>query len=227
MNKLLKSIAFGALPILLFSSTLNATNKPQPFTTEELIAFCGGAEAGCIEVVRTYRHLSLESDQLTADNIIRFNATPNMTYNLAVKEVTDELTGRITKLENIKRIEFYALGGGFKKILQGLPQPEKLESMMISGVGANKHLGVLESFKNLETLLFGEDAGVTDEGLRHLQNLNLKKLRLTGNKAVTDEGVESIKKIRTLEYIGLQRTGLTDKGVAEIRESFPGAEVLY
>ncbi len=227
MNKLLKSIAFGALPILLFSSTLNASHQPQPFTTEELIAFCRG-QKGCIEGVRYDKELSLESTQLTDGNIIRFNATLNMAYSLGVFEITDELISMISQLNNITSMSFLAKErGDFHEVLQKLSSPEKLELISIGGAGEDKHLSVLKRFGNLKKLFFEKDSGVTDEGLRHLQNLQIEWLSLTDNKAVTDNGVNSIKKIRTLRKIGLRGTSITDEGGAKIRAALPRADVQY
>ena len=140
MNKLLKSIAFGALPILLFSSTLNASHKSQGFTTAELEAFCTGSP-GCIARVQKGNHLMLDlrdSTELIDDNAIsRFNATSNMSYTLGISEIPDKLISRISQLNNITGIDFIATGGGFQKILQVLPQPAKIQYMPHSSSKCN------------------------------------------------------------------------------------------
>ncbi len=223
MHKLLKSIAFGALPILLFSSTLNASHQPQPFAPEELVSFCKG-RLGCIHSVKKDDLLSLDAAQLIDGNIGRFNATLYMNYALDLEKITDGLINRISQLKKIKYIYFRVMDGDFHRLLS-IVHPANLTRIHIFDVGNNNHLSVLKRFNKLDNLRFGW--GVKDEGMEHLQNLKITYLGLTGNKGVTDASVDSIIQITTLEEIALKGTSITKMGVAKIRIAFSDAEIHY
>lgn len=68
--------------------------------------------------------------------------------------------------------------------------------------------------------------GITDEGLKSLENLpNLRKLHLENTK-ITDAGVAHLKKLQSLEYLNLYGTAVSDAGLTDL-QGLKNLKALY
>ena len=68
--------------------------------------------------------------------------------------------------------------------------------------------------------------GVTDEGLKSVENLpNLRKLHLENTK-ITDAGLSHLKNLKSLEYLNLYNTAVTDAGMTDL-QGLKNLKTLY
>lgn len=88
-------------------------------------------------------------------------------------------------------------------------------------------LRLLQAFQEELTVIGLEGTQVSDDGLRHLNDLSkLDNVDLT-NTGVTDTGLEILSKIKTLEYIHVEGTHVTIAGISRVRSALPNCEVVW
>ncbi|MBN2129568.1 MAG: hypothetical protein JW741_08725 [Sedimentisphaerales bacterium] len=161
------------------------------------------------------------------------------TLRCAGVQIPDEQlqhVAHLTGLHELDLCETNILGTGLRH-LQGL---NSLEKVYLAGthVGDNElaHLAVLPSLRSLslgetptndpgmvhvgkitslETLALS--AGITDEGLAHLENLtNLRRLSAT-NQGITDDGLAHLADMKQMQYLNLTNAQITDAGLVHLK----------
>ena len=84
-----------------------------------------------------------------------------------------------------------------------------------------KHLNNLTDFQKL--LLY--DTEITDDGLEHLDSLNnLQKLWLEDTR-ISDEGLKHLRSLESLKALTLYGTEVTEDGVKMLQESLPNCKI--
>ncbi|QEG24420.1 hypothetical protein [Mariniblastus fucicola] len=113
--------------------------------------------------------------------------------------------------EAIRKIE--AAGGRVMQI--SAADPTREVSFYLAGKSiADEHIKDLAAVENVVWLNLA-NTGVTNEGLKALTGLNLKKLHLE-KTGIGDSGLAHLKGLKDLEYLNLYATSVTDEGLKHL-----------
>lgn len=142
--------------------------------------------------------------------------------HLELKEGDLEKMAQAGNLKEL-RLEYTKVPKGDFVFLRKMHSMEWL--VMNSTDLTNEELQYIRNLHSLTILEIGENKGITDEGLSHLQNLDrLKTLYLSGT-SVTDEGISALQHLSTLKDLWLERTRVTQAGVSKLKQHLPACVI--
>jgi hypothetical protein len=171
---------------------------------------------------------TIYASKLNEANIDTFKLLVNMIVKLdRSDEKTLKLVGQLTNLKKIFTDQSVVSGITDASLAYLLKDMKNLEVLYIGNtLVTDAGLVHLKDLKNLIGLSL-VNTGVTDAGLTHLKDLiNLQDINLENTK-VTDKALIYLKGFKKLKYIMIDNTKITDAGAAELRKSFPNAEIYH
>lgn len=95
------------------------------------------------------------------------------------------------------------------------------------GPVADRHLQRIGELSQLETLYMASAFGVTDEGVRHLQDSTRLRMLNLRNSQLTNSGLRYLEDLYRLEELNVEGTQVTLDGVQRFQEMQPKCVVIH
>lgn len=148
-----------------------------------------------------------------------------------VSAILDLKFRTVTKIRALLQHESLYFRANEKTTLNELIAVSRVEALKILDLSDIRNLNsqkdkleAVGKFKSI-THLDINSSDLTDEGLKHLENLsNLQSLNLFGTQ-ITDKGLQHLQGLSNLQYLNLGWTNITDKGFKYI-QSLPNLKTL-
>ncbi len=212
----------------------------------------GVTNAGLRELSRLkhLQNVSLLNTSVTDAGMKMLATFPTLTYlTVGSSQIS---TAGIAALKDSKTIQMI----GFHEYLPDQAGIEVLETMQLRMISlslkdtTDNDLKSLSKLTKLYSLTIADSPQVTDDGLAHLSQLNLRTLRIsdatltdegvkhlskmeslnslwmTGEK-ITDGCVEHMKDLKNLRYVSLRKTSVTTEGTTKLKALLPSLRRIY
>lgn len=171
---------------------------------------------------------TIYASKLNEANIDTYKPLVNLSLKLdRSDEKTLKLVGQLTNLKKIFTDKSVAPKITDATLAHLIKDMKNLTVLYIGHTQVtDAGLAPLKDLKNLQGIHL-ENTGVTDAGLAHIKDLeNIDDINLEETK-VTNEALIYLKGFKKLHYIMIDNTTITAAGVAELRKSFPKANIYY
>lgn len=141
------------------------------------------------------RELNLRSSSVSDEGAAHLSKLPSLSaLFLSHSKVTEKGVGHLVKMRSLETLELYG--------------------NEIGDAGVER----LRELKSLRRLGIGSDHYLSDDGLRHLTDLeNLEWLDLS-NTSIGDQALARLKNLPRLQYLRLTDTNVSDGGLAHLRD---------